>query len=352
MRYQEMYEFSRRFKRFIKIKPNPQKFLNYLLNKISKILLSNYGLGLPHRFLLEITNFCNLKCMLCPTGIGLVRRNNARMAFVDFRKIIDKMADYSIQISLGGFGEPFLNEDIYRMLEHIKNKGICVEIYTNFLILDKRGIEKLAKYKIDKLVISLDAWDAESYFHYKGVDGFHKVLENLRYLVEIKKQKRQKKPLVNLQFIMIKDAQGHIDKIRDLAMDIGIDSLSLKTPNLYLGNSCNYPDLKLEERFLSKDFNRYRFNSAKISPCPWLWESLIIYANGDIGPCCYDAQGDYILGNIFLDDISNIWNNKKYKEFRRDTIHKINNHKLCALCMERHKGARIKIEYPINKFRF
>lgn len=313
--------------------------------------MSDYASGMPHRFLLEVTNFCNLNCKLCLTGKGLLRRNKTRMIFDDFKKIIDMMSNYLIEISIGGLGEPFLNEDIYRMLEYIKNKGIFLEIYTNLLCLDKVGLKKIVDYKVDKLVISLDAPNEDLYFSYKGVDGFRNVVSNLKYLLEIKKQKYQKKPLVDLQFIMINDNAVQIDKIRQMAKNMGVDILSLKTPNLYLGNSDNYPNLALEKHFLSQDFNRYRFNGSKILPCPWAWESLIIYSNGDIGPCCYDAQGDYIFGNIFSEDIGDIWNNKRYREFRRDTVCKANNNQLCALCVERHKGARIKIEYPINKFR-
>lgn len=341
-----MYELRHRLKRFIELKPNPHKLLNYLLNKVSRSLISDYALGMPHRFFLEVTNCCNLECMLCPTGNGSLARDKTRMIFTDFKKIMDKVTGYLIEIGIGGFGEPFLNEDIYRIIEYIKNKGIPLEIYTNLLCLDKEGIKKIADYKVDKLVISLDAPDANLYFHYKGVDGFHKVMGNLRYLIDIKKQKHQKKPLVDLQFIMIKDNVAGIDKIKQIAKDTGVDTLSLKTPNLYLGNPDNYPNLGLEERFLSEDFNRYKFNGSKILSCPWAWESFIIYANGDIGPCCYDAQGDYIFGNVFLEDMRNIWNSKRYREFRENILYKANNNPLCAVCMERRKGAKITIEYP------
>lgn len=348
-----MNDLLRKLKRFIEIKPNPKELLNYLLNKISRSGVTfNYCLGMPHRLFLEVTNSCNLNCALCPTGKGLLRRKKTQMRFADFKKIIDQMKNYLIEIEIGGFGEPFLNEDIYRMLGYIKNKGIFVEIYTNFLTLDKEGIERLVDFRVDKLVISLDAWDADSYLRYKGIDGFSKVVANLKYLVDIRKEKQHKKPLVNLQFIMIKDNLSQIDEIRKLAEEIGVDILVLKTPNLYLGNSNNCPNLELEKRFLSPDFNRYRFiNGLKILSCPWVWDSLIIYVNGDVGPCCYDAQGDYILGNVFSENIGDIWNNKRYKGFRKSIIHNTNNHKLCTFCVERRKGAKIKIEYSINKSR-
>ncbi len=345
-----MLEFLRRLKRFIEIKPNFKKLVNYSLNKISKSLIrSGYALGMPHRVFLELTNSCNLHCTLCPTGNGLLRRDKLMISFGKFKKIIDQMADYLIEAGIGGFGEPFLNKDIYSMLGYFKDKGIFVEIYTNLFPLDEEGIKKIVDLGVDKLIVSLDAWDANSYLCYKGVDGFDKVLGNLRYLLDFKRQERKTKPSVNLQFIMIKDSLGQISKIKEMVEGLGVEILTLKTPNPYLGSHQNHPNVELEERFLSSDFNRYRFNESKILACPWVWDSLIIYASGDIGPCCYDAQGDYVFGNIFSEDIGSIWNNKKYREFRKNAIHNTDNNQLCALCMERHKGARIKIEYPINK---
>lgn len=346
-----MSKLLHRLKRFIEIKPNPQKLLNYLLNKISKFLICDYALGMPHQFLLEITNLCNLHCQLCPTGNGSLKRNKIMMTFDNFKKIIDKMSGYLIEINFAGFGEPFLNEDIYRMLEYIKNKGIFIRIYTNLLCLDKFGLERIVDYKVDKLVVSLDVPNANLYFRYKGADGFNKVMDNLRCLLEIKRQRRQKNPLVDLQFIMMKDNVTQIDSVKQIAKDIGVNTLSLKTPNLYLCNSDNYSNLELEEHFLSKDFNRYDFNNSRILPCPWVWERLIIYANGDIGPCCYDAQGDYIFGNIFLEDIGNIWNNKKYRIFRKGRVDNTNNNQLCSMCMERRRGIKLAVGYPLNKFK-
>lgn len=345
-----MYGLLRRAKRFIETKPNPQKLINYVLNKISKSLMYNYALGMPHRFFLEITNSCNLGCLLCPTGSGLLRRNKTKMSFDDFKKIIDKMASYLIEIGIGGFGEPFLNEDIYRMLAHIKERKIFTQIYTNLICIDEQGLEKIADYEVDKLVVSLDAPDTDFYLYYKGTNGFNKAVNNLRSLARIKKERCQKKPLIDLQFIVVKNNIDKIDMMKRLAKDIGVNILSLKTPNLYLGHPERYPDLKSEGHFISEDFNRYRFAGAEILPCPWIWESLIIYTNGDIGPCCYDAQGDYIFGNLFLEDISDIWNNKKYRQFRRNITPDKSNSRLCNTCMERRKGAKIKIEYPINKF--
>lgn len=96
-----MPKLLRRVKRFIEIRPNPQKLLNYSLDKLSKYFMSGYALGLPHQLLLEITNLCNLHCQLCPTGNGSLRRNKTMMAFGNFKKIIDEIAGYALYVWRG-----------------------------------------------------------------------------------------------------------------------------------------------------------------------------------------------------------------------------------------------------------
>ncbi len=334
---------KRLLKRFFEVKPTLPKFINCLSNKISKLLVLERSLGMPHKLSIEVTNFCNLTCKLCPTGNGSINRDKKMMVLEEFKKIIDKMQGHLLEINFSGFGEPFLNLDLYNMLEYVKNKGIFIRVYTNLIPVDEEGIRKIVEYNIDKLIVSLDAPDAEVYLGYKGVDGFGKALDNLRYIVEVKRKRCESKPFVELQFLMIKDNTAHIDKIKELARSISVDKLTLKTPNIYVGDYTDPAKLELKKWFLSEDFNRYKtIATSEILPCPWVWENLIIYANGDISPCCYDARGDYILGNIFLEDIHDIWNSRRYREFRRITFSGSDN-KLCAVCMERRKGAVLAV---------
>ena len=52
--------------------------------------------------------------------------------------------------------------------------------------------------------------------------------------------------------------------------------------------------------------------------CKSLFETITIMANGDVVPCCYDLTGEAVFGNVFNDNLFDIWENEKYKEFREN----------------------------------
>jgi len=52
-------------------------------------------------------------------------------------------------------------------------------------------------------------------------------------------------------------------------------------------------------------------------PCLLPWYSTYIKVNGDVIPCCYLENEDFVMGNITSSSFAEIWNGAKYREFRR-----------------------------------
>lgn len=62
---------------------------------------------------------------------------------------------------------------------------------------------------------------------------------------------------------------------------------------------------------------KYRLNESKVF-CMAPWVSINNNPNGDVLPCCVARDG--VFGNIYTDKIEDIWNNEKYKEFRKGIL--------------------------------
>ena len=60
-----------------------KRLFNLLLNRISKLIKLSKPFGYPLTLMVEPTNICNLKCPLCPTGAGLVKRQKGFLYYVD-----------------------------------------------------------------------------------------------------------------------------------------------------------------------------------------------------------------------------------------------------------------------------
>jgi radical SAM protein with 4Fe4S-binding SPASM domain len=73
----------------------------------------------------------------------------------------------------------------------------------------------------------------------------------------------------------------------------------------------------------------------KIRPdnyCGWIYSTATILANGDVVACCRDPKGEYVIGNVFKEKFSDIWNNEKYQSVRKGVSTNSNSMKLCSLC--------------------
>ena len=89
-----------------------RKLLNMALCRLSHGLRLERNLGKPYSALIEVTNICNLECPLCPTGENTLNRKPQNMSFETFRKIIDEIAAYCVEVNLTNYGEPLLNKEI------------------------------------------------------------------------------------------------------------------------------------------------------------------------------------------------------------------------------------------------
>ena len=65
--------------------------------------------GMPLHMQFEVTNYCNLKCPVCPAGIGAVGRKKQAIDVDLYERIIDEVGPYLLTSSLWAWGEPLLH---------------------------------------------------------------------------------------------------------------------------------------------------------------------------------------------------------------------------------------------------
>ena len=51
--------------------------------------------------------------------------------------------------------------------------------------------------------------------------------------------------------------------------------------------------------------------------CEYPWTSLTVMADGNVVPCTQISNNEIVLGNINENSLEEIWNGKKYEEFRK-----------------------------------
>jgi len=311
----------------------PRGYKDFLLSGYSALLKSDRVLGRPVHLTIEPTNICNLRCPVCETGAGILNRAKGFMSFDNYKIIIDKLGDHTNTLLFYFMGEPFLNKNAYDMISYAAQKGIFVSTCTNGHFVDAKA---LIESGIGEISFQIGGMTQKTHEIYRVGGDLRKTLDNLAATVEEKRKHPQSKTKVIVGFIVMKHNEHEVDDFLKFARETGVD-------DAHIDSSC-VRTLEQGKQFLPQNdrywlYDRKAFDKGILRPssvphnhCEWLYYSTTIQWNGDVVPCCRDAQGDYIMGNILEHDFGEIWNAEKFREFRREINTNQANLKLCRLC--------------------
>jgi len=141
--YKEIGFFRPKFKKYSRIGLD----LNYLFYRLNWYAVEkfHYITNFPVHIDFETTNFCNLKCTMCPHSLDGGFGEQGIMDFDIFKKVIDEGAGEGLKsIKLNIRGEPLLHPRLADMVRYAKTKGIIEVMFnTNGLLLDKAKTKAL-----------------------------------------------------------------------------------------------------------------------------------------------------------------------------------------------------------------
>lgn len=297
-----------------------QKFLNIIHTEINIILRKEYISSYPYMLTVDPTNICQLRCPLCSTGQRKNLRDYGKMSFSIFKKIIDEIGGYLLNIHLLWWGEPFLNKDILKFVKYAHQNNIGTFISTNFSHhLSDDYIREVVKSGLDVISISLDGVTSEVYSKYRVGGDFNLVVKNIKTLVKFRKELKSKTPRIEWQFLVNKYNEHQLSKLDNFASNLGVDSVILEQLLILFGQS-NYQGMDIK-KWLPKNkkyqptrlsLKNNKSDNLVNGTCWWLWRGAAISHDGGVSPCCYNNNKKYDFGNILKDDFKKIWNNENY----------------------------------------
>ncbi len=288
--------------------------------------------------MIEPTNICNLRCPLCLTGANFSKRPKGNMNLSQFEKIISPLKDFLKQVNLWGFGEPFLAPDILKMMDFLGRNDIVVNIHTNASFLNRNILDHFKKNYKARVTFSIDGITQKSYSYYRKGGNLKKAMANMSYLVGLKKKYNLDNIRIIWQFMVMRTNEGEIESIEHLAKKTGVDRLKLKTISVSKRSSL-YNDFMPEKA----KYRRERSKVVNFAECGFINPGMPnVSWNGDVIPCCHDYLQECVMGNAFRESILDIWDNKKYRKFRRDYRNGINH--LCNTKCKFTKKSKIYVK--------
>ncbi len=301
--------------------------LNGALNRLQARKLQNaHVLGYPKHLMVDPTNICNLKCPLCPSGKGALKRPTGFMDLKLFKKLMDETGPYIYTLTLANWGEPLLHPKLTDMIAYAKRYKIYVGFSSNFHHLKEETAEKLIEARLDEVAVSLDGVTPETYRKVRAGGNLETVMKNLELLIETRRRKNSSLPRIRWQFLVTSQNEHEMKAAEEKAKEMGLDSVVFVPIYLDIGGLlCRPPDERYarESEWLpSHDEHRLydpKTGRLKNEPdvCLQLWEAATVNWDGGVSPCCavIDEKDDF--GKFGPQTFKQIWNNEKYKAARK-----------------------------------
>ena len=68
-------------------------------------------------------------------------------------------------------------------------------------------------------------------------------------------------------------------------------------------------------------------------PCPFSWQYVVVQWNGDVVACCRDYNAENRMGNVKEASLEEIWNSRRYADFRESMAKGVYDNPICGPCM-------------------
>lgn len=314
-----------------------KKFFNLFLNFLEYKLKRSVLLSGPRSLNLELLNYCNLRCVACPTHVYSSKRKKRFLRLEKFEEVINKTEKLVYNFAIGGNGEITLIPGIEKYLSLAKEKRLFVCADTNFNC-SRETIKRIYEAGINMVNISLDGINQGSYGKYRKGGNFQRVFDNMVCLISLKRKNRSFFPRVQWQYIVNRYNEGEVGKARKVAKELGVDEFRTELPFVPGGDHYFFEDYRELVNKISGEFSprgwQYGIkNRVALLGCYQPFSELQVLCNGDIIPCCRLREKNIILGNIINEPLGQIWNNQKFIFFRKQLIEQ-GNSPHCAVCYQ------------------
>lgn len=306
---------------------------SFLYSRFSK---NNFHKGFPVSISIEPTTACNLGCPECPSGLKKFSRPTGNLKQEMNKKIIDELQNHLLYINFYFQGEPYINPDFLDMVKYASQKKIYTSTSTNAHFLNEENAKRTVESGLDRLIISIDGTTQETYSAYRVHGKLEKVLEGTRNIIRFKKELKSKTPHVIFQFLVVKPNEHQVDEVLQMAKELEVDEVRLKTAQVYDYENGNplIPTNEKYARYKKLPNGKFVLKNRMEDHCWRMWSSCVITWDGQVVPCCFDKDASYKLGKMEEKPFSEIWNSEEYNQFRKNVLTDRKSIDICSNCSE------------------
>lgn len=297
-----------------------------------------------------IDSRCNLKCRMCVYNSRDTWRPKTPfwIDFEEFKRVADVLFKGGLlQLQICAIGEPFLNKDIFKMIEYVKKNNVSCSVMTNGSRIIENKIEQIVSSRLDSFHVDMDSGDPDEYEYIKAGAKWDILINNLRNLDrERKKQKSNMK--IQVDSIIAKSNYKNFRKVLDQCSELNVDRVSISYLVPYGFNEFTSREnlITYEDKMILEEMNEmieygrrkglelavpliFERDCTENMACSAPWFKVMVNMPnlaipkedwlGNVSIYCelqvYEEGMSF--GNILKQPLDEVWNGPKMKDLRR-----------------------------------
>jgi radical SAM protein with 4Fe4S-binding SPASM domain len=312
----------------------------------------------PINLEVDITNKCNLRCVMCLFSTEeYLRRPRRYMSIDEFQAIADDVFAVCHRVSLSYGTEPLLHPDFERLIEILGRYRVPRNyVTTNGQLLTERIVEGMIDHGFHSLCVSIDAATAPTYERIRVGGSFERLQNNLRMLSAVKRRRGSPTPELSTAFVIRADNLHELPAFIEFSHEHGASGVNAmhmipfarlhnRADTAFLAQRACNENLAAAHATAQKlginlvaprqfpldhaapvpviDEARHRFDLATAANwqqtvhCAFPWHFIAIDANGNVLPCgwWYEEQP---LGNVREQPLSAIFRGPAFARVRQE----------------------------------
>lgn len=294
----------------------------------------------PPNIKIDICNTCNYTCVFCPQA-----KQSGRQGFIDKELcktvIRDAYTGGGTDLCLCANGEPLLNKDLEYYIAYAKDLGYkYIFLNSNGYLLTEDRAQRLVAAGLDSMKISFNA-GAKSYQLVHGVDGFDRVVDNIKNFSAVRGSCK-----LYVSYVAVRQTKSEAAEVREL-LEPYIDDFLLMNANNRGGSVTGI------EEYLYAGDDEYSYQY----PCSQLFNNAYVTSEGYMVICCQDFENLTVVADLNRESILSAWTNEKFTDFRRRYLQHELKGTLCQNCIYNTSEAVIPLTkecayYPIDQTKY
>ena len=130
------------------------------------------------RVVWEVTHRCNYACLHCCSKSGTSKEKE--LSYDNMISVLNQLQSAGVQEIYYSGGEPFIREDMMKILEETRKRNILANVSTNGSFIKEDTANELKRIDVNLIHISLDSHDKKLYNEFRGGAYFEKTINAIK----------------------------------------------------------------------------------------------------------------------------------------------------------------------------